>query len=326
MSRKAVELTGRPNLGSVGVGGTLNRGGEEGTEDEVDGHGSVEAGAIISAEVELLKSSHDAEDSSRSKATDYYRNDRLEASLAMSVLWKLTKKPDTGDAVKEENVETASNNGAYSPDNTEGHLQSHAKSKATHEDGDKVGNGSDASTLSHDPEKDRAVSSLQEVTRGKDVPETAGQILLSLNLGLDLSCLSMGEHTVGVGLGLVQLDQDGEGFIISALLHEPTGRLGKEVERDEVDNSHAGQDDEDETPLDSRVNVAEGKVEDGAENVSSDDADTLHTDERSTSMRRSHFTHVHRRVGKDHAGTDTTDDAEDEEHGNVDRRSLKGAR
>lgn len=77
MSGKVVELTGRPNLGSVGVGGTLNRGGEEGTEDKVDGHGSVETGAIVTAEVELLKSGHDAEDSSRSKATNDCSDTRL---------------------------------------------------------------------------------------------------------------------------------------------------------------------------------------------------------------------------------------------------------
>lgn len=70
MLRKVIELTSRPNLGSVGIGGTLNGGSEEGTEDEVDGHGSVETGAIVSSEVELLESSHDAEDSSRSKTTN----------------------------------------------------------------------------------------------------------------------------------------------------------------------------------------------------------------------------------------------------------------
>lgn len=244
----------------------------------------------------------------------------------MTRVMKLTEKFDTGNAVEKENIETASNNCADSPHNSKGHLQSNAESKTTHENRNKVGDGSDTSTLSHDPQKDRAVSSLQEVSRGEDVPEPAGQILLSLNLGLDLSGLSVGKDTVGVGLGLVQLDQNGDGLVISALLHEPTRRLGEEVERDEVDNTHAGQDNEDKAPLDGRVDIAESKVENGAENVGSDDADTLHTDERSTSVRRSNLTHVHRRVGKDHASADTADDAEDEKHGDVDRRGLKSAR
>lgn len=77
MSGKVVALTSRPNLGSIGIGGTLNSGGEEGTEDEVNRHSSVETGAIVSSEVELLESSHDAEDSSRSKATNDYSNIQL---------------------------------------------------------------------------------------------------------------------------------------------------------------------------------------------------------------------------------------------------------
>lgn len=202
-------------------------------------------------------------------------------------------------------------------------MQSGTEAQTTHDDGDEVGNGSDTSTLAHDPEEDRAVGALEKVLVGEDVDEAAGKRLLSLNLGLDLSCLGVSEKSIGVAVCLVEANKDVAGFLLTSLLHEPSRRLGEGGERGKVKDGNKCEDDKNQTPLEVTLNKAEGKVEDGAENVGGDNADSLHADKPATSMGRSNLAHVNRRVGQDHTSTNTAKNAEHEKHVDVNRTGLE---
>ena len=64
----AAEVRG-PDLSPVHVGRALDSGGEEGAEDEVDGHGGVDARSVCRVQIVLGQCAHDADNGSGAEPT-----------------------------------------------------------------------------------------------------------------------------------------------------------------------------------------------------------------------------------------------------------------
>jgi hypothetical protein len=87
-------------------------------------------------------------------------------------------------------------------------------------------------------------------------------------------------------------------------------------------DAESGQNDEDGSPLDGGVDETECKGEKGTQDVCSHDPDTNQADHPASGVRGRDLAHVDWRVGEEHTGADTADNATHDEHFDIDSSGL----
>lgn len=117
------------------------------------------------------------------------------------------------------------------------------------------------------------------LAEGEEVADTAGG---TGSLDISLHQIQVGEHTLVAFRDVVQGGQHLAGFVLVALLYEPSWRLREDTHANNHDDGEEDLESNGESPLDRGVDVAETEVDPVGDESSNSDNCTLQTDEETT--------------------------------------------